>query len=55
MKAGQLLTDGTVTWIADDVRDGATSDTSAGANNPIYGRSDTVQPPAFAMIAQIKY
>ena len=38
-----------------NIVDVATSDTSAGANNPIYGRSDTVQPPAVAMIAQIKY
>ena len=38
-----------------NIVDVATSDTSAGANNPIYGRSDTVQPPALAMIAQIKY
>ena len=37
------------------VVDVATSDTSAGANNPIYGRSDTVQPPALHLIAQIKY
>lgn len=65
VKAGKLIQDGTLTWILDDVRDGARvgdivlrltlRDGSAGANNPIYGRSDTVQPPAVAMIAQIKY
>ncbi|WP_295164970.1 hypothetical protein [Selenomonas sp. F0473] len=38
-----------------NIVDVATSDTSAGANNPIYGRSDTVQPPAISLIAQIKY
>ena len=27
----------------------------ASRSNPIYGRSDTVQPPAITMIAQIKY
>ena len=27
----------------------------ASRSNPIYGRSDTVQPPAIALIAQIKY
>ena len=27
----------------------------ASKSNPIYGRSDTVQPPAISMIAQIKY
>ena len=27
----------------------------ASKSNPIYGRSDTVQPPALTMIAQIKY
>ena len=27
----------------------------ASRSNPIYGASDTVQPPALAMIAQIKY
>lgn len=27
----------------------------AGKSNPIYGASDTVQPPAIALIAQIKY
>lgn len=27
----------------------------ASRSNPIYGRSDTVQPPAISMIAQIKY
>lgn len=27
----------------------------ASRSNPIYGASDTVQPPAFSMIAQIKY
>ena len=27
----------------------------ASRSNPIYGRSDTVQPPALTMIAQIKY
>ena len=27
----------------------------ASKSNPIYGRSDTVQPPAITMIAQIKY
>ena len=27
----------------------------ASQSNPIYGRSETVQPPALAMIAQIKY
>lgn len=27
----------------------------AGKSNPIYGASDTVQPPALSLIAQIKY
>lgn len=27
----------------------------ASKSNPLYGASDTVQPPAFSMIAQIKY
>ena len=27
----------------------------ASKSNPIYGRSDTVQPPALSLIAQIKY
>ena len=27
----------------------------ASKSNPVYGRSDTVQPPALTMIAQIKY
>lgn len=27
----------------------------ASTSNSIYGRSDTVQPPTFALIAQIKY
>lgn len=27
----------------------------ASKSNPLYGRSDTVQPPAITMIAQIKY
>ena len=27
----------------------------ASASNPIYGKSETVQPPAIALIAQIKY
>ena len=27
----------------------------ASRSNPIYGRSDTVQPPALSLIAQIKY
>lgn len=27
----------------------------ASRSNPLYGRSDTVQPPAIALIAQIKY
>ena len=27
----------------------------ASKSNPIYGRSDTVQPPAISLIAQIKY
>lgn len=30
-------------------------DLNAALANPIYGRSDTVQPPAIALIAQIKY
>ena len=38
-----------------NIVDVATSDTSAGASNPIYGRSETVQPPAISLIAQIKY
>ena len=30
-------------------------DLDASRSNPIYGSSDTVQPPAFTLIAQIKY
>ena len=30
-------------------------DFDASKSNPIYGKSDTVQPPAISMIAQIKY
>ena len=30
-------------------------DFNASNSNPIYGKSDTVQPPALTMIAQIKY
>ena len=34
---------------------GISEDFDASRSNPIYGRSDTVQPPALTMIAQIKY
>lgn len=37
------------------VVDVASANRSAGADNPIYGASDTVQPPAISLIAQIKY
>ena len=34
---------------------GISEDFDASRANPLYGRSDTVQPPALTMIAQIKY
>ena len=37
------------------VADNARAMFDASKSNPIYGRSDTVQPPALTMIAQIKY
>ncbi|MBF1662167.1 MAG: phage tail protein [Selenomonas noxia] len=37
------------------VVDVASANRSAGADNPIYGASETVQPPAISLIAQIKY
>lgn len=49
-KSGKTLSDGN--W---DMVDGVSADKSGGADNPIYGRSETVQPPAIFLIAQIKY
>lgn len=39
----------------DLVAPGVTAHFDASKSNQIYGRGDTVQPPALAMIAQIKY
>ena len=38
-----------------DVHNYARLKIDASKSNPIYGRSDTVQPPALSLIAQIKY
>lgn len=38
-----------------DDKDNTSALFDASKSNPIYGRSDTVQPPALTMIAQIKY
>lgn len=37
------------------IADNARAMFDASRANPIYGRSDTIQPPALTMIAQIKY
>lgn len=60
-KAGQLITDGNAVWILDDVRDGARvgdiilRPTLRDGYIKANGASDTVQPPALSLIAQIKY
>jgi hypothetical protein len=38
-----------------DDKDNTSALFDASKSNPIYGRSDTVQPPALSLIAQIKY
>lgn len=43
------------TYRDSDTSNGGTLSLDASRSNNIYGSSDTVQPPALAMIAQIKY
>ena len=41
--------------VENGIADNARAMFDASRANPIYGRSDTIQPPALTMIAQIKY
>lgn len=55
---GALFRDGSVTQYSVDSANShvwARVKFDASKSNPIYGASTTVQPPAFSMIAQIKY
>ena len=51
----QVANKGTHSEGGDDYQNGLSIEFNASWSNPIYGRSDTVQPPAITLIAQIKY
>lgn len=55
IKTSPAMANGAYQTVSDSTRDGTYTSIDASYSNPIYGNSNTVQPPAIQLVPQIKY